>query len=816
VSSSFIVIFAVMLMVTIYGNAYGNIYGNLIPFWTFGSFIVIFTVIQSFWRVDYIYRQSGHGRRVAQAHYAIDGAFLHRLGPELITAFEQASVAWHRLFELKSVGKGKGKAATAATTTAATATVGHRREASQQLTSQLAKRERIEPSVDRALVGLQRIYQDPNAKPRSEGQASALQLVHNPSPKVPLIIVLPTSSGKSALFFSVAAMAQQQTVIVVVPFAALVDDIVARGQAARLRCEEWKDGKSGHELQQLIVVSADQAVQGKFLHYAQGLALSGQLAHMFFDECHVAFTDTSYRKRLRELWTLRYLDCPFTGLTATLIVALEDVLRERLSIPNAMIFRRSTMRRTIRYQIVDSKNMLTSTMATQFVQQLQLPNRKRGVTYVRDYQTGRIISEALQCPFYNATADDKVEVLEEWKRMGGWIVATGALGTGINIEGIIYVIHVDRPYGLTSFVQQSGRGGRNGEVSDSIIIVKVQNCHDWRGQRKKEILSAYSVEEVDEEAMTAFILAKTCRRKVLSQYMDKSSQEGGAMDCIGTDSIYCDQCKVTNRPRGDIKQITDIGQQVEEQVGAQVEQQVRQQPRQRPGPNARRKARRKARQQAELQAELQAEPQTEPPQPNGRYFIGQQLKAQQESYEAMIKVMDWLQGQCIYCTLMCKGQMGESITRGLGSQGQLHEYNDCFNAEADRCGYVAYYQWWSKVFFKNGKHCWECGLSQRICRRMETKEREKRRPCEYAEVMLPSIFILHEQKHLAAIVEAVGFQGEYNSEDLWVWLNETAEGWGLEWESNWMKTWEAVCKKLTAVVGRAGMANEDWARPRIE
>jgi superfamily II DNA helicase RecQ len=84
----------------------------------------------------------------------------------------------------------------------------------------------------------------------------------------------------------------------------------------------------------------------------------------------------------------------------------------------------------------------------------------------------------LQCPFYKAVADDKVEVLEEWKRIGGWIVAISALGIGINIEGIIYVIHVDRLYGLTSFVQQLGYGGRNGEVSDSIIIVKVQNSHN--------------------------------------------------------------------------------------------------------------------------------------------------------------------------------------------------------------------------------------------------------------------------------------------------------------------------------------------------
>ena len=159
-------------------------------------------------------------------------------------------------------------------------------------------------------------------------------------------------------------------------------------------------------------------------------------------------------------------------------------------------------------------------MATQLVQQLQLPSGKKGVIYVRDYRTGQAISEALQCPFYKATADDKVEVLEEWKHRGGWIVATGALGTGINIEGILYVIHVDRPYGLTSYVQQSGRGGQNGEISESIIIVRVQSSHDWRGLRRREILSAYLVEEVDEEAMTAFIKASTYQRKVLSQYMD--------------------------------------------------------------------------------------------------------------------------------------------------------------------------------------------------------------------------------------------------------------------------------------------------------
>lgn len=63
----------------------------------------------------------------------------------------------------------------------------------------------------------------------------------------------------------------------VVPFAQLVKDIVVRGQAAGLQCEEWTDENSIHQLQQLIVVSADHAIDGKFLHYTKGLELAGQL-----------------------------------------------------------------------------------------------------------------------------------------------------------------------------------------------------------------------------------------------------------------------------------------------------------------------------------------------------------------------------------------------------------------------------------------------------------------------------------------------------------------------------------------------------------
>lgn len=135
----------------------------------------------------------------------------------------------------------------------------------------------------------------------------------------------------------------------------------------------------------------------------------------------------------------------------------------------------------------------------------------------------------------------------------------------------------------------------------------------------------------------------------------------------------------------------------------------------------------------------------------------------------------------------------------------MHEYSTCALAQANGCGYVAYQQWRLGVDFGDGKHCWECGLSQSICRRLERpvqrvqcigqqEGRDRWVECEYLDIMLPSIFILHQQQNLHKVVVVVGFQGMYNSLDLWEWLNSTCKGFGEVWESNWMATWAWICK----------------------
>ena len=123
----------------------------------------------------------------------------------------------------------------------------------------------------------------------------------------------------------------------------------------------------------------------------------------------------------------------------------------------------------------------------------------------------------------------------------------------------------------------------------------------------------------------------------------------------------------------------------------------------------------------------------------GQNFIGQKLRGVQESYEVMIKVMDQLLGECMYCALTMSGELGAEDRFG----GTVHPYNECPSAMEDNCELGRYKQWREKVNFGLAKHCWECGLSQRICRRLERQEPEEQLLCEYPNIMLLGIFILY-------------------------------------------------------------------------
>src|SRR5438477_384868 len=152
-----------------------------------------------------------------------------------------------------------------------------------------------------------------------------------------LVVVMGTSHGKSLLFQLTAVLSRDGTVLVIVPFRALVNDLVQRCSELGLDTVEWtRELKAAH---QLIIVSADLAIQDSFMHFAASLNRNGLIRHIFIDECHVSFTDIDYRAALRDLSRIRDLDVPLTLLTATLPPSLEWDLRRNMAVPEAEMVR---------------------------------------------------------------------------------------------------------------------------------------------------------------------------------------------------------------------------------------------------------------------------------------------------------------------------------------------------------------------------------------------------------------------------------------------------------------------------------------------
>lgn len=99
-------------------------------------------------------RQSAYRKRTADLYYAIDSAFLNRLGPDLVSMYSQASRAWHVFLHLESTGAAAAVAATV------------KRPASllQQHPPLVVKQVKLEASTSTAMQGLQKIL-GPDVQP---------------------------------------------------------------------------------------------------------------------------------------------------------------------------------------------------------------------------------------------------------------------------------------------------------------------------------------------------------------------------------------------------------------------------------------------------------------------------------------------------------------------------------------------------------------------------------------------------------------------------------------------------------------------------
>ncbi|KAK2684950.1 hypothetical protein QWA68_016472 [Fusarium oxysporum] len=372
-----------------------------------------------------------------------------------------------------------------------------KRKQDSQVTGQQSRKRRktaqevAQKMEDDITEGLQALL-GPKATWRSEKQAESMRAIMSLKTDQTAINVLPTGARKSILFMLPAVMQLTGISIVVVPYVALMDDLVTQATAIGVDYIQYRTSISaGREevprAARLVVVSANIVSSDQFFGYADGLLCAGLLKRIFINKYHTVIMDISYRAKLGELIGLRRFGCPIVLLTATLPVVLEDWFRGEMLAKSAIVVRDRTVKLNCQYQVQQVKlgKGALEERTVEVIRQLdrEMTGRQKGVIYCRSKKQCEAIAEEIGCGFYYSgmSEKDRVEAQSAWidGQASRWIAATTGLGTGIDIEGIVAVVHMEKPYGLVDFVQQTGRGGRRaGEVVKSIVV------HNGRPERQ--------------------------------------------------------------------------------------------------------------------------------------------------------------------------------------------------------------------------------------------------------------------------------------------------------------------------------------------
>lgn len=155
----------------------------------------------------------------------------------------------------------------------------------------------------------------------------------------------------------------------------------------------------------------------------------------------------------------------------------------------------------------------------------------RGLVYCRSKTLVNEVATALGCkPFHaDLSEEENAKTFKDWvDGRTKVIVATSLLGCGIDVEGVGLVLHLGTPWSALDFAQESGRAGRGGRSSTSVVFA---SDNEWEPEGE-DIYGA--------KTMRDWVLQKSaCRRIALSSFLD-----GGHTTCVTLPGgALCDICR---------------------------------------------------------------------------------------------------------------------------------------------------------------------------------------------------------------------------------------------------------------------------------
>lgn len=394
---------------------------------------------------------------------------------------------------------------------------------------------------------LRQFLKDDKANFTSPNQLNAIRACVNNDPSI--IYIDATGAGKSLIFMLPVFIDASKYHLVFSPLLALKYDMLKNAKDRGLNAAIWEQSKD--KIEKLLIITYDTLITADFKTWINNKIKNKEIARIYIDEAHTIITHRNFRYIMKHFTEINLFKLPLIFLTATFPKEIEYLLYQEMKIDNkSMIIRNSTARKNIKYMIYKQpdQNFNDKEYIQSFINNLRtrklMVSTDKTIIFINNKQACEHLAKKLNCDYYHSDVPNKEEIIKNFGTNPNKLIliGTSSIELGINILNVRLTIYIGVQLDLASFIQGSGRAGRDGKLSFSLLIYQ-----DW-WFRNKEISYEFDINTIDFNNydkiqisnMHKYIYARNCRRIILNEIFDNEI----STECdINNDIIMCDLCE---------------------------------------------------------------------------------------------------------------------------------------------------------------------------------------------------------------------------------------------------------------------------------